>query len=52
MLLDAFSISLVVKGVLISAGFMIVGSSAVIAVHMFLNVRLLRWLVPKSSPEI
>ena len=37
MLLDAFSISSVVKGVFISAGFMIVGSSAVTAVNMFLK---------------
>ncbi len=46
MLLDAFSISSGVKGILISAGFMIVGSSATVtAVNMFLNVRLLCWLV-------
>ena len=37
MLLDAFSITSVVKGVFISAGFMIVGSSAVTAVNMFLK---------------
>ena len=35
MLLDAFSISSAVKGVFISAGFMIVGSSIVTAVNMF-----------------
>ena len=37
MLLNAFSISSVVKGVFISAGFMIVGSFAVTAVSMFLK---------------
>ena len=37
MLLNAFSISSVVQGVLISAGFMIVGSYAVTAVNMFLR---------------
>ena len=36
-LLDAFSMSSGVKGVFISAGFMIVGSSAVTAVNMFLK---------------
>ena len=37
MLLDAFSISSVVKGVLISAGFMTIGSCVVTAVNMFLK---------------
>ena len=37
MLLDAFSISSVVNKVFISAGFMIVGSSAITAVNMFLT---------------
>ena len=38
MLLDAFSISSGVKGVFILVGFMILGSSAVTAVNMFLKM--------------
>ena len=50
MLLDAFSISSVVKGVFISAGFMIVGSSAVTAVNMFLKCSVIMLACSFSDP--
>ena len=51
MLLDAFSISSGVKGVLISAGFMIVGSSATVtAVNMFLKCSVIMLACSFSDP--
>ena len=50
MLLDAFSISSVVKGVIISSGIMIVGSSAVTAVNMFLKCSVIVLACSFSDP--
>ena len=50
MLLDAFSISSVVKGVFISAGFMIVGSPAVTAVNMSLKCSVIMLACSFSDP--
>ena len=50
MLLDAFSISSVVKGVFISAGFIFIGSSVVTAVNIFLKYSVMMLARSYSDP--